>query len=288
MDKESNLPAAPAVLLGEKGFGEQVLLVDESNNSEGVPKIENSEVDNNYKEDTFQEVSSEMATDEAVTIDLAGQFYEASRGNFNYGLGCTPSMDGKKRGRPEEEKDESLEAVRKPYKKWFKKLSNKLGIGQRSDARTATIARHAKKIPDAFLKYIGSKSQYKSQDIRKVMRSYLKAFFKCFIPVFKLEDYPEKGTLFIEFILLCFPETKVREILELLKAQSFESFYNCFSFKEQLKIRKGASQKSFKVLYLTNNCFKLVCDTIIENLPTVKRQERVVLRKIFSSIATHC
>lgn len=194
-----------------------------------------------------------MEIEDEDSIDLAGQYYEAITGNFDYGLGSAPAKKGKKRGRPEEEKDECITAVQEPYQVWFNNLCKKLENNQRSDARTATIARYAKKIPDAFLKYIGSKSQYKSKDIRKVMRSYLKAFFKCFIPVFGLESYVGKGKLFIEFIVLCFPETKVSQILSLLKEQSFESLDNWFSFKEQLKIRKGASQKKFKELYFTNN-----------------------------------
>jgi hypothetical protein len=204
-------------------------------------------------DDTIQQDTSRLELDDQDEIDLAGQFYEAANGNFDYGLGSAPAKEGRKRGRPEEEKDESIQAVQRPFRHWFHNLCKKLETHQRSDARTATIARHAKKIPDAFLKYIGSKSQYKSKDIRKVMRSYLKAFFKCFVPVFELENYSNKRELFIEFIILCFPETKVTQILDLLLKQSFESLENCISFKEQLKIRKGASQKKFKELYFTNN-----------------------------------
>lgn len=160
---------------------------------------------------------------------------------------------GPKRGRPENQIDLSNKAMHRLHKKWISELKMKLKNDQRSDARTATVCRFIKKSPDIFLKYIGSKCQYKSREVYKVVRSYLKSFVQGFICYLGLEDYPHKFELFLDYITLCFPDTKVKSILEILKNQTSISLDAYKTLIGHLKIRKSASKKSFQELYRVNS-----------------------------------
>jgi hypothetical protein len=79
-----------------------------------------------------------------------------------------------KRGRPECFIDCRMEKLKEIMRKWEIGLSKRLDKDQRSDAKFATVGRYIKRLPDVFLKYIGSKCQYKSKEITVVMKSYLK------------------------------------------------------------------------------------------------------------------
>ena len=62
-----------------------------------------------------------------------------------------------RRGRPEDIKDCSEKALKELMRGWEEELIKRLGRDQRSDAFFASVGRYIKKIPDLFLKYIGSK-----------------------------------------------------------------------------------------------------------------------------------
>jgi hypothetical protein len=53
------------------------------------------------------------------------------------------------------------------------------------------------------------------------VKAYLKTFVLGFLKYFKLEDYPQKEKLFLEFIVLSFPKEKLTSIIDVLKAQKF-------------------------------------------------------------------
>lgn len=139
-----------------------------------------------------------------------------------------------------------------------KNCKNRLKRSQRSDASFASISRYIKKIPDIFLKYIGSKCQYKSRDIRVVVRSYLKSFLDGFIKIFKCPQHIDLIEYFIDYIILCYPETKVYTILKILHEENTinEAKYN--DKVEQLGLRVKASKISFQELHKRNVCFQAI------------------------------
>jgi hypothetical protein len=107
-----------------------------------------------------------------------------------------------KRGRPESSIDCNPAKLKKLMYNWEKGLIKRLERGQRSDAKFATVSRYIKKLPDIFLKYIGSKCQYKSKEIRVVLRAYLKSFLKGFISMFPCPNNIGYEELFYDYIIL--------------------------------------------------------------------------------------
>ena len=107
-------------------------------------------------------------------------------------------------------------------------LTNRLNKQQRSDALFATIGRYVKRVPSTFLRYIGSKCQYKSKSIRSVLKSYTKTFLKGFLVIFKCEDLPDLEYLFLDFWVLWFPESKWTTILDRILSEGAidQSYYN--------------------------------------------------------------
>ena len=62
---------------------------------------------------------------------------------------------GTKRGRPQKNKPTTMKDLSEVFKQWEKGLLKVLkNKKQRSDSKTISIARHIKKLPDVFLKYI--------------------------------------------------------------------------------------------------------------------------------------
>ena len=68
-----------------------------------------------------------------------------------------------KRGRPEDVKDTRPIVLMNLLNRWEAELDRRLTRDQRSDAQFASVGRYIKKLPDIFLKYVGSKCQYKSR-----------------------------------------------------------------------------------------------------------------------------
>jgi len=130
----------------------------------------------------------------------------------------------KGRGRPETNIDTSPEALNAFFINCLNEVEKKVSKSkQRSDAKTATIARELKKIPDTILKYIGSKCKYKSTDIYEVVESYAKAYilgYKKLMDIGELE-IKDEFSMFFSFIILAFPDTKIKAILGQLKNESF-------------------------------------------------------------------
>ena len=60
-------------------------------------------------------------------------------------------------------KDTRPEVLECLLTKWELELDKRLKRDQRSDAQFASVGRYIKKLPDIFLKYVGSKCQYKSR-----------------------------------------------------------------------------------------------------------------------------
>lgn len=208
-----------------------------------------------------------MSTASECNYDLAGQILRGLNGDFSLTEDKTEVDPKKKRGRPEVTKDVSPEALNSAFAKFAKSFWVKASSRQRIDAKTATLARHLKKITDVFLKYIGSKCQYKSKELNVVLRAYLKSFVLGFCKFFHLEDAPNKDELFLHYIVLCFPEKKVLRILGRLQKQGFKPCGYFKSLKDSLKLRKLAAKWSFQDLFKTNFCFKIIFPKIIETIP---------------------
>lgn len=167
-----------------------------------------------------------------------------------------------KRGRPEVEKDTSPKALKAVMLGWEKELIRRLSRDQRSDAFFASAGRYIKKIPDIFLKYIGSKCQYKSRDMRVVLRSYLKTFITGFLPMFPLcsRDNNLRGFLdiFLDFCMLSFPDAKWQILLKELLNEGGITMEEYKKKDMWWKIRIKASKLSYRELYDNNNCFQLI------------------------------
>ena len=85
----------------------------------------------------------------SVTYDLKSQIHRGLNGMFDLLSNIPNNEDGCKRGRPEAKKDLSNTAIKtQVMKQYLKRLDNKTGKKQRSDAKHASIVRLAKKLPD--------------------------------------------------------------------------------------------------------------------------------------------
>jgi hypothetical protein len=156
---------------------------------------------------------------------------------------------------------------------------------QRLDARTSTICRILKKIPTIFLKDISSKSQYKSNEIDFILRAYLFSFKKWFLEFYDLDEGTDKVKLFLDYIVLSFPEKKVKVILTILQKHDLLSYYcKLDSLKEQVGIRTKASKSNFIQLIEANNCFKLICSQMLNKLSelggTIHENDVEILKRV--------
>lgn len=128
---------------------------------------------------------------------------------------------------------------------------------QRSDAKNTTTIRHIKKFPDAILKHMGSKCQYKSKELDMVLRQYLLCFKEGYLKFCDLDPSEDLVKHFLDFIVLSFPESKVFAILEILERKAF--LLHCLNYKslvEQLVIRKYSSKRMLGYLYSSNICLQ--------------------------------
>ena len=100
-----------------------------------------------------------------------------------------------------------------------------------------------------------------------------------FLPYFGLHPDVSKFDLFLDFIVLFFPESKLQTILnELLEAKSLsrERFDDLSS---QLKIRTSPSKASFHKLYLCNSSFKLIITKVLQNLSRMNLSKEDIIEK---------
>lgn len=164
-----------------------------------------------------------------------------------------------RRGRPEDIKDCSPQKLIGLFKAWEEELIRRLNRDQRSDAFFASVGRFMKKIPDIFLKYIGSKCQYKAKDIRIVLKSYLRSFLNGFIVVFPISEEYDKLDVFCDYCILAFPDSKIKAIFRMMKNEGSMTDKVYLLKLEQLKIRIKASKMSYKDLWNANKCFQIIC-----------------------------
>lgn len=135
---------------------------------------------------------------------------------------------------------------------------------QRSDAKTTSIIRHIKKLPDVILKKIGSKCQYKSGELDMVLRQYLRCFKEGYLKFFTLDQGEDIVKHFLDFIVLAFPEKKVFSILTVLERQDFllQHQLDSKAIKSQVVIRKDSSKRALVNLYSNNCCLQYISNML--------------------------
>jgi len=194
------------------------------------------------------------------------------------------SKENRGRGRPENNRDLDKDTLEKVIFDYFCGVELKIRQRQRIDARTTTIARKLKKIPDCILKYVSSKCKYKNKNIDLVAESYCKAFVLGFLPYFGLHPDVSKFDLFLDFIVLSFPKSKVQTTLnELLETKSL-SKERFDGLSSQLKIRTCASKASFHELYLCNSSFNLIITKVLTNLSRMNLSKEDIIEKTLKNL----
>lgn len=228
------------------------------------------------------EISTDATSD--CSSDISDQILRGLNGDFSLTGEDNEATPTKRRGRPEIIKDVSQETLGDYFRDFTLVLLMKGSSDQRIDAKTASVARQLKKVSDVFLKHIGSKCQYKSKKLNVVVRAYLKSFVLGFCKYFHLEDAPNKEELFLHYIALCFPESKVRRIIDCLVKQGFKPCEYFEPIKASLKLRKLAAKWSFQELFKANSCFKIIESEIIvlapELNPSASKDTLEILKKL--------
>ena len=148
-----------------------------------------------------------------------------------------------------------------------------------------------KKLVLKILELYGSKWKYKSKDIFKVARDYLKVFSWWFWVIFKINEETlrlyktNRVDLFLNFIVLSFPDTRWNEILDLLvinKAKILNK--DSYNIKKNLLVkRKESSKKSFKIFKTLNWCYRLIwdrIDLIFNNIPSSLKKHLKKIREL--------
>ena len=217
---------------------------------------------------TKSALSTETTLEERLNKMIELPFWEERK------LQNSPGNRG--RGLPENNRDLNEDTLEKVIFDYFRKVELIITRKQRINTRATTIARKLsqnleiklKKISDCILKYVRSKCKckYKNKNIDLVAESYCKSFVLGFLPYFGSHPDVSKFDLFLDFVVLSFPKSKVQKTLnELLETKSLsrERFDN---LSVQLTIRTHASKASFHKLYLCNSSFKLIIAKVLENL----------------------
>ena len=191
----------------------------------------------------------------------------------NRGKGCLENM-----------KDLDEDTIEEIILNCFCKVQPKDGQEQRIDSRRISIARKLRKIPDSMLKHLKSNYMYMNLNFNLVIESYCYVFVFGFLLYFGLHPDVSKFDLFLNFILLYFPESKVTKILnELLKAKSLskKKFDNLLA---QFEKRTCTPQRMAHKLYLCNPSFDLIITKAYENLSRMNLSEKDIIEKILRNI----
>ena len=212
------------------------------------------------------------------------------------------TIDDKKkseRGRPRKEIIINNQELTRVLKIWVQDLDKKIGKCSpkgRTDALDVTIKRKICKISDVLLKYISTKSQYKSKDLKISLHAYIETFVKGFAPIFNYslpknfdEGSKEEEKLisdFFDFCILSFPKDRVKKLLEMYRDSSFPSI-DISSKLDEIEEIGGTSLVSFKKLYEANVSLQFICKHLNTILSLIKMKHEdcvhTTLNKIIKS-----
>jgi hypothetical protein len=218
--------------------------------------------------------------------DVKNQIYRALvKHDFNLLPLTDEEKKCKKRGRKEKQIDVSYAALFSFFEKWLKGFGKKAKKLRRTNTKYTTLYLHIKHFNIELVNHVGSKHQYKSFYLDLVLRSYLKTFMLGFITLFDLKDSENKLELFLNFIVLCFPEKKVTRILERLQQQC--SIYGEYfdKFKEALQDQRNPLRRSFQNRFKTNLCFKIICSSVKEHAHSIDRKSRDRILEFLAGLA---
>lgn len=156
---------------------------------------------------------------------------------------------------------------------------------ERKDAQNASICRGTKKLASYILQYASQRSLYKSSNIEKYTGAYAEAFTVGFIPtILEGVEIPDKILVFCQFIVLEFPEQKVKRIIQILYEGNYLSIDERKNLLHQLQIRKLPSKTSFHNLASKNICFKNMILKLLPKLDSTSIQNQPQFRYVLVSL----
>ena len=196
-----------------------------------------------------------------VDFDVLDQIKRGLKGDFDLESDPSKRTKGKKKGRPEEIKDSSLEVLQKINEIFFNHLVKIANNVQRSDAKTTSIYREIKNYGYYGLQKLASKCQYKDNRVSVYNRSYIMCFVNHFCKSLKIPKKKISVELYLEYLTLKFPKKKVIGILDELEKHPVVSA-SLPNIRELFKIRTAASKANFCNYYETSECFRMVCKKV--------------------------
>ena len=196
-----------------------------------------------------------------VDFDVLDQIKRGLKGDFDLESDPSKRTKGKKKGRPEEIKDSSLEVLQKINEIFFNHLVKIANNVQRSDAKTTSIYREIKNYGYYGLQKLASKCQYTDNRVSVYNRSYIMCFVNHFCKSLKIPKKKISVELYLEYLTLKFPKKKVIGILDELEKHPVVSA-SLPNIRELFKIRTAASKANFCNYYETSECFRMVCKKV--------------------------
>ena len=121
-------------------------------------------------------------------------------------------------------------------------------------------------------------------NIDLVTESYCNAFVLGFLPYFGLHPDASKFDLFLDFVVLYFPQSKVQTILNELVEEKSLSRERFDVLKSQFKIRTSPSKSKFHELYLCNSSFDLIIIKVLTNLSRMNLSKEDIIEKTLKKI----
>jgi hypothetical protein len=229
--------------------------------------IELSSEDHKKIDIEFEKLDKKYSTliEKHLNVDLGSQILRSiNESNYIQASRFASEDTNKSYGRPEVRKTLTEDEANELLKKHFsgKELLKK---DQRSDAKNTTSIRHIKKFPDAILKKIGSKCQYKSKELDTALRQYILCFMEGYQKFYNHDPSENMIERFFDFVVLSFPESKVYAILKILERKSFLSHILDYkSLKEQVVIRNYSSKRMLGYLYSSNRCLQHISNILLK------------------------
>jgi hypothetical protein len=186
-----------------------------------------------------------------------------------YKLTARHQGDSSRRGRKDGLRrvdDQTLQTI---FDKWAEEFLNLVDsqktpiIKHRPDSFIGKMGRCLKRISHIFLHGVGSQCMFKSNFLNRYLTEYLFAFM-AIVKYFDLQEtknVDELEKMFLQFIVLYYPEGKVEKVLIKHKEDSDlpDSFYT--DLLNQLKCRSKTSIDWFESLLYENCMFRLFVET---------------------------
>ena len=86
----------------------------------------------------------------------------------------------------------------------------------------------------------------------------------------------------MDFIILCFPESKVTSIFEILYDEGSITKEVKDSKLEMLKLRIRASKFSYKELFDANFCFQVIAQHLMKHLKVLNKRNKAMIQNTIS------